>query len=114
MTKVTKEYTVFDREDVEQVVSKAFGKPVKLEEMEVILYDVFSPVWEEINMISISFKVGDITIPKYYVDDDDEECEGGPLDSYIQELSAGTSEYLIFNFSTDLFKSFKRKLDFPD
>ena len=114
MTKITREYALLDREDVEQAVSKAFGKPVKLEDMEVVLYDCFSLVWEEVNCLSFKIKAGDMVIPKNEFVDDNEDYEEGPLDPFIDGLSAGTEESLIFNFSTDLFKTYMRRIDCSD
>lgn len=95
----TLEFKVLDVEDIEQAVSKWFGREIKIGEMETILTDY--PEDFETNFC-------------IYVEEEDDTVDSFTLWPEFGTYSFRLEEEYIFNFDTGLFKSFEREDNYDD
>ena len=103
-------FNVLEVEDVERLVSEVAGREIKVGEMDVTVIDG-GPV-EGLENLDISSTYMGCVISVDGKEIHDEKCSS-PLDKYMPDMAYIPEEY-IFDFSTDLFKSYERYSDNSD
>lgn len=107
MIKKTVTYKVFEKEDVERIISKFLGKEVKISEMDVEMIDLISCEYELVDECELDCLIkvdGKNVIDEAYL------C---PLVDYIPNQALLDEKY-IFAFDVREFKSYCRYMDNSD
>ncbi len=111
MKKMTKTFNVLEEKDVEELVSKAVGREVKLSEIEISLIDLcpLEDIYEGI--VENCGLDCEVIVDGAKVFDYDNLS--GPLDGYLPDQVYIDLKY-VFAFSVKKFKSFERYTDSSD
>lgn len=110
MVKKTKTYNVLEEKDVEQVISKALGRDVKIGEMEISLIDRCPLDDMHDGKIENFYMLCDVFVDGEEVNDEDYD---GSLWEFMPKEAYVDVKY-IFAFDVKKFKSFERYTDSSD